>query len=197
MIAERSPTAAREVKESTRYSLEEVLMKSPCGLFILAIAASALAAYQLWPAQLAEVQAATTNPQQNLATPANPNQEINNRYVLQLSEKIAGRENEPAEKVFKNIQIEWLKKAPAGRILLIMNAGYSRALGVACTHCHVEQDFAADDKRPKRAAREMAVMHRMINNQLGKMQNLDPKPEQRFINCSTCHRGSINPIAAE
>ena len=75
-----------------------------------------------------------------------------------------------------------------------MNRGYSRALGVACTHCHVEDDFASDDKRPKRAAREMAHLHRMINEQLSKMQDLEPKPEGRFINCSTCHRGEINPM---
>jgi hypothetical protein len=125
----------------------------------------------------------------------NPNQEINDRFVKQFSERIAGRENEPAEKVFKNIQ--WLKSTPAGRFLRIMNGGYSRALGVSCTHCHVEQDFASDDKRPKRAAREMQVMHRMINDQLAKMQNLELKPEQRFISCSTCHRGAINPLASE
>jgi len=43
-------------------------------------------------------------------------------------------------------------------------------------------------------AREMAVMHRMINDQLVKMQNLELK---RFISCSTCHRGAINPLASE
>ena len=130
------------------------------------------------------------------ATPTplvNSSQEINDRFVKQLSEKIAGRENEPAEKVFKNIQIPWLKNVPAARFLRIMNLGYSRALGVACTHCHMEQDFSSDDKRPKRAARDMAYMHKAINDQLQKMENLDLKPEQRFINCSTCHRGAINP----
>jgi hypothetical protein len=138
-------------------------------------------------------------PQPN-ATPrsaGNPNQEINDRFAKQLAEKIAGRESEPAEKVFKNIQIPLLKTIPAGRLLRIMNLGYSRALGVACTHCHVEQDFASDDKRPKRAAREMADMHKMINDRLAKMENLDLKPEQRFINCSTCHRGAINPTASQ
>src|SRR5215831_9791521 len=133
--------------------------------------------------------------QQPGAAQGNPNQEINDRFVKQLSEKIAGREKEPAEKVFKNIQIPWLKNVPAARFLTIMNLGYSRALGVACTHCHVEQDFASDEKRPKGAAREMALMHKMINDQLQKMQNLDLKPEQRFVNCSTCHRGAINPNA--
>jgi Photosynthetic reaction centre cytochrome C subunit len=76
-----------------------------------------------------------------------------------------------------------------------MNAGYSRALGVSCTHCHNEQDFASDEKRPKRAAREMAAMHRMINQQLAGMQNLEP--DHHVINCSTCHRGHIDPAATD
>lgn len=122
-------------------------------------------------------------------------QEINDRFVKQISESIAGRQNDPAEKVFKNIQS--LKGTPAQRLLLIMNVGYSRALGVSCTHCHVEQDFASDDKRPKRAAREMAAMHRAINDQLKTMQNLEIPVGQRAINCSTCHRGAVNPLASE
>jgi cytochrome c2 len=74
-----------------------------------------------------------------------------------------------------------------------MNFGYSRALGVACSHCHVTSDFSSDDKRPKRAAREMAEMHHAINQQLLKMQNLEDEGNKRFINCSTCHRGQIDP----
>lgn len=123
----------------------------------------------------------------------NPNQETNDRFVKQIAARIAGHENEPADQVFKNVQ--WLKEVPAGRFLRIMNAGYSRALGVSCLHCHVEQDFSSDDKRPKRAAREMAVMHRMINERLRSMQNLDSKPQERAISCSTCHRGQIDPMA--
>ena len=113
-------------------------------------------------------------------------------------EKIAGRENDPAEQVFKNINIQWLKGVPAGTFLRIMNGGYSRALGVSCTHCHFESDFSIDDKRPKRAAREMAVMHRMINERLAQMQNLEtPSSANRAINCSTCHRGSVNPRSTD
>ncbi|MBW8879201.1 MAG: c-type cytochrome [Acidobacteria bacterium] len=144
-------------------------------------------------------QSADPKPQLTPTAPArdNTNQEINDRYVQQVLQKIAGRENEPAGKVFKNVQIAWFKSVPAGRFLRIMNGGYSRALGVSCTHCHLEQDFASDDKRPKRAAREMAAMHRMINEQLGRMQNLETKPQERAINCSTCHRGAVNPMASE
>ena len=124
-------------------------------------------------------------------------QEQNDAFVQTIMKQIAGHETEPAEKVFKNIQIAILKPVPANRFLAIMNRGYSRALGVTCTHCHDEVDFASDDKRPKKAAREMAAMHMSINEQLSKMQNLDPASKPHVINCSTCHRGAVNPMAAE
>jgi len=135
----------------------------------------------------------------SVATPPNSpqNQDVNERLLKQLTDRLKGRENDPAEQVFKNIQIPWLKTVPAGRFLRIMNGGYSRALGVSCTHCHVEEDFSSDDKRQKRAAREMALMHRMINEQLGKMENLEAPTTERSINCSTCHRGAVSPLAAD
>jgi hypothetical protein len=142
-----------------------------------------------------------TSPQQGpssqtqATSPQTSVQQTNDAFVEKITKQIAGHEQEPAEKVFKNIQI--LKGVPAARLLLIMNLGYSHALGVACTHCHVEDDFSSDDKRPKRAAREMAVMHRSINDQLQKMQNLDPNPNGHFINCSTCHRGGVDPMASD
>jgi photosynthetic reaction center cytochrome c subunit len=174
-------------------------MKILSGVFVLVVLVCGVTVCYHTFASASEQQSMSLAPQPAAtATPTaheNPNQEINDRFVKALSGKIAGRENEPAAKVFKNIQIEWLKNEPAERFLDIMNFGYSRALGVACTHCHGEQDFSSDDKRPKRAAREMAVMHKMINNQLLKMQNLESKSERRFINCRTCHRGAINPKA--
>ena len=124
---------------------------------------------------------------------ASSNQEINDAFVQRISRQIAGHEQEPAGQVFKNIQLDIFKKTPASRLLLIMNLGYSRALGVNCKHCHLENDFSKDDKRPKRAAREMAVMHFSINQELAKMQNLEPNSQGHVINCSTCHRGSIKP----
>ena len=121
--------------------------------------------------------------------------EANARTAENVLRRIAGRENMPAESVFKNVKI--LNGVPARTFITIMNIGYARALGVRCTHCHVEGDFSSDDKRPKRAAREMALMHRMINQELGKMQNLaTPPTENRSINCTTCHRGTINPNRA-
>jgi len=133
---------------------------------------------------------ARTEPWQASATST---QEVNDAFVQRISKQIAGHEQEPAGQVFKNIQLDIFKKTPAARLLLIMNLGYSRALGVTCTHCHLEDDFSKDDKRPKRAAREMALMHFSINQSLAKMQNLEPNPQGHVINCSTCHRGSIKP----
>lgn len=120
-------------------------------------------------------------------------QEINDRLVQQIADRIVGRENEPAAQVFRNMRIEWLKTTPARQLLDIMNGGYARALGVRCTHCHVEGDFSSDEKRPKRAAREMATMHWTINQTLAKMENVTSAPEDRFINCGTCHRGKTDP----
>jgi hypothetical protein len=132
--------------------------------------------------------AAGASSQDSLST-----QEFNDRVQARLKQRLGARESEPASAVFKNIKIEWLEDVPAGDFLGIMNGGYARALGVRCTHCHVEDDFASDDLRPKRAAREMAVMHYGINQQLAKMEYLEGTPQDRFINCATCHRGRVDP----
>ncbi len=124
-------------------------------------------------------------------------QEINDRFARKILERIGDRKDKPAQEVFDNIKLDWLKAVPASRFLLIMNRGYSNALGVTCTHCHDEKDFASDDKRPKRAAREMATMHRMINDRLHGMEDIELAPDKRFVNCFTCHRGTIDPTGAQ
>jgi hypothetical protein len=95
--------------------------------------------------------------------------------------------------LFKSLKIDWLKDEPADSFLGIMNGGYAKAPDVRCTHCHVADDFASDDLQPKRAAREMATTHHGINQQLGRMENLEGSPQDRFINCATCHRGRVDP----
>lgn len=120
---------------------------------------------------------------------------FNDAQVQAVLASIAGRESEPASRVFTNVKL--LRDVPARTFVTIMNGGYARALGVTCTHCHVTGDFASDAKRPKRAAREMAMMHRSINQQLGQMEELaTPKTDNRAINCFTCHRGMVDPRRA-
>jgi hypothetical protein len=119
-------------------------------------------------------------------------QAFNTAQVQTVLASIAGRENEPAGRVFQNVKL--LADVPARTLVVIMNGGYARALGVTCTHCHVTGDYASDAKRPKRAAREMAVMHRSINQQLAQMNEITtPKKENRAISCVTCHRGMVDP----
>jgi hypothetical protein len=120
----------------------------------------------------------------------NPNQEANDQIAKAVDERIAGHENEPAEQVFKNIQS--LKGMPAVRLVRVMNMGYSRALCVSCLHCHFGQDYSSDEKRQKRTAREMMAMNKMINERLRTLQNLEGKPEEKFVNCTTCHRGQVD-----
>ena len=110
--------------------------------------------------------------------------------LAELKKSIAGKEEAPAETVFKNIQL--LKGIPAGRVLRIMELGYARSLGVNCTHCHIPGAWEKDDKPTKQVARDMAAMMRAINMQhLKEIKNL--KSESPTVNCTTCHRGQTKP----
>ena len=134
------------------------------------------------------------------APPASPVQErsideiqaANDQDVMKLLTSIAGKENDSAGAVFQNVH--YLAGVPAKTLLSIMNGGYAKALGVRCTHCHVTGDYSLDTKRPKRAAREMQQMHRMINGQLRSMEHIATPPTQnRAISCIMCHRGKVDP----
>jgi len=104
--------------------------------------------------------------------------------------KIAGRENQPAESVFKNIKI--FQGQPASRVLRIMAQGFDPALGISCSHCHVVGEYDKEDKPTKQIARDMFAMVGAINTQyLAKIKNLrSPNPS---VNCTTCHRGQTRP----
>ncbi len=107
---------------------------------------------------------------------------------------IAGRENQPAESVFKNIKI--MKGIPAGRLVNIMNAGFGRSLGVSCGFCHVPGKWDLDDKEEKNTARLMFAMVQTINRDyMAKVPNDRGGPP--VVNCFTCHRGMAKPIGPE
>ena len=93
----------------------------------------------------------------------------------------------PAEKTaaqqFKNIQA--LKDVPASQLIPGMRY-ITTALGVECNYCHVDGNFAADDKQPKQTARKMMTMLFAINN-----TNFGGRPE---VSCFTCHQGHHEPI---
>lgn len=88
---------------------------------------------------------------------------------------------------------------PSGELVTMM-AGFTRALGVRCTHCHVgtesiplaEYDFASDEKPAKRKARAMIEMVGRINGEhlVALEQRADPPVR---VECATCHRGTREP----
>ncbi len=94
----------------------------------------------------------------------------------------AGKENLPAEQVFKNIEI--LKGKPASRLPGMMKA-LNGQLGVECTHCHVAGAWEKEEPEAKRTARRM---FKMIGNVSQKY--IDGKTE---VTCWTCHHGGPKP----
>src|SRR5205085_11616189 len=68
------------------------------------------------------------------------------RALAEVQKRLAGHEDEPAEKVFANIQI--LKGKKASRLPGMMSA-LTGLLGVDCSHCHVPGKWASEEKAAK------------------------------------------------
>lgn len=123
------------------------------------------------------------------AISANSEEPKENPYVTEILKQLGPNAKKPAGEVFRNVQL--MKDIPADRFLRIMDMGYRQSLGVSCDYCHVEDRWEADEKRPKRAAREMILMTKMINEHLGKLTEIDT--QDASVNCTTCHRGYVKP----
>ncbi len=99
---------------------------------------------------------------------------------------------------FENLQV--LPEDLDWNGLVSIMAGFTRALGVRCTFCHVGEegrplatyDFVSDEKDTKRKAREMLRMMRSINEQhLPRLEERRDPPV--IVQCATCHRGTNEP----
>lgn len=106
-------------------------------------------------------------------------------------DKVADSEGEALRKPeetaaahFKNVTTV-LKDVPASQFMDAMRS-FTFSLGVDCQFCHVEGNFASDDKRTKTTARHMIEMTHQINAQAfnGNMR----------VRCYTCHQGHQEPI---
>ena len=136
--------------------------------------------------------AVTQPPRPAGQTPSMPDsiQQMNDRAVAAVMAQIAGKENLPAEQVFKDIQV--MKGRPAGQLVTIMNQGYARALGVSCASCHNPTDFASNEKANKKTARGMIKMVAMINE--GNKSIPEYEGDVPVVNCVVCHRGARRPV---
>lgn len=108
-----------------------------------------------------------------------------NREALErIQSFLAGKENQPAETVFKNIEL--LRGKPAGRLPGMMSA-LTGLLGVSCSACHVPGNFASDELAAKKTARRHFEMQGRMNRDFFEGRNA--------ITCFTCHRGNRIPAS--
>ena len=133
---------------------------------------------------------AMAQPMATGAAPADTLGALRQRAVAAMLQRIAGRENAPAESVFQNVKV--LKGVPAGRFLEIMNDGFGHGLGVSCGFCHVPGQWASDQKPNKNTARDMIRMVSTINGDLRSMSGLPDS--QPMVGCITCHRMAPKPL---
>ncbi|HEV3458797.1 MAG TPA: c-type cytochrome [Thermoanaerobaculia bacterium] len=159
------------------------------GLALLLVSAAAVAARRQAETARPEVAKAESAGAQPARPPKPKFDEA--KALADLRKEIAGKENEPAGKVFMDIDL--MAGVTASQLLTTMETGYSRPLGVTCTHCHTPGEWQSNDKKEKEAARGMIRMTAKINNEiLPKIKGLDTdhRPE---VNCTTCHRGQVRP----
>jgi tetratricopeptide (TPR) repeat protein len=112
-----------------------------------------------------------------------------------------------------NLQV-WPKDASPAQVLQTMEA-FNESLGVECSYCHVDGNYASDAKREKRVARQMILLRDSINVMLaafvGKPAGAGPTSGSALpgapvrVLCRSCHRGlpvpttlaaSVNEAAA-
>lgn len=116
-------------------------------------------------------------------------------YVSQIMASIAGKENQPAEVVFKNVQV--LKGITAAQLVQVMDKQYGEALSWNCTNCHrfaPQGNFASDTSTDKKRARFMQQMTNELN--LVQLPKLYPRDTPK-ITCATCHRGYNEPPSGD
>ncbi len=89
----------------------------------------------------------------------------------------------PAATEFKNLKT-MLKDTNSVQFINTMHY-FSWALNKPCDFCHVQRDFASDDKKPKRTARTMISMTNHIDQ--------DTFHGKREVSCYTCHQFREKP----
>jgi hypothetical protein len=108
--------------------------------------------------------------------------------VNQVLASIAGRENEPAGTVFRNVKYN--RDMPAAQFVNMMDSSYGRSLGWQCANCHVTTDFSSDAKKDKGLAKLMIEMTQRINKEdMPRISAQNP----HTVTCMLCHRGTNDP----
>jgi hypothetical protein len=106
---------------------------------------------------------------------------------------VSSQENRPP-RLPENVKVLTELQGPALRAEM---QRFNAALGVKCDHCHVQGNFASDEKSPKRVARRMLEMTRALNTQhFAKHVPAEGESALGRVTCYTCHQGALAPKAA-
>lgn len=106
--------------------------------------------------------------------------------VSLLAQQPGGRGASPASAA-KNLKLLGDKSD----IPFIMRS-FNEALGVECTYCHVQGDFATDANPKKEMAGKMISMVRLIDTTFPSSAGVFPEGYHE-VDCITCHRGNVKP----
>lgn len=114
------------------------------------------------------------------------------KFISSILDSLKGKESTAADSVFRNLQTFTPEhRLKVTHLLAVMNY-WGEALGVSCNYCHNTHDWASDDLRTKRIARDMYAMRQTINGEiLKKIKDLKSNPA--MVNCGTCHNGKTLP----
>jgi hypothetical protein len=114
------------------------------------------------------------------------------KFLNQILDSVKGKENTRADSVFKNIRtFKGQGSIPVKHLLAVMDY-WGEALSVNCTYCHNSKNWASDELKDKRIARDMYHMRDVINKEiLPQMKDLNASTSR--VNCTTCHHGSPDP----
>jgi hypothetical protein len=107
--------------------------------------------------------------------------------VLSLPAQQAGGRGATPAPAAKN-----LKLLAANTDMPFVMQSFNEALGVQCTYCHVQGDFAADTNPKKEVARKMIAMVRLIDTSFPSSVGAFPDGYHE-VDCITCHRGNVKP----
>jgi hypothetical protein len=106
---------------------------------------------------------------------------------LMLCALLLAQEKQAKREIPNPTNLKVLKVSTGAEINQIMRT-FTAGLGVQCSYCHVQGNFASDDNPKKDVARKMIRMAQEINGKFedGKMR----------VTCYTCHRGEAEPKTA-
>src|SRR5437016_3936703 len=109
------------------------------------------------------------------------------RYAVAILALLLPLSSQEKRQIPDPTNLKVLKVSKGPEVMQIMRT-FTAGLGVQCSFCHVQGNFASDENPKKETARHMIEMTTLINSKFpdGKMR----------VTCYTCHRGEAEPKTA-